>query len=172
MDETIKPKVEYSEFRRMLEEMRGNKQNSSQDTNNELTNNIRQLVIATKELAKNISKIISTQRASPMGKPRAAGLLQNSNNPKIQSDEDQTETNKREEEQTELLRIIARNTGGDKKFKPEKPPQEEGLNFGGLGIFAVAAGAIAGLAMAWVKTVKFFMTAFGKGIKFSEKHSQ
>ena len=165
MDETIKPKVEYSEFRRMLEEMRGNKQNSSQDTNNELTNNIRQLVIATKELAKNISKIISTQRASPMGKPRAAGLLQNSNNPKIQSDEDQTETNKREEEQTELLRIIARNTGGDKKFKPEKPPQEEGLNFGGLGIFAVAAGAIAGLAMAWVKTVKFFMTAFGKGIQ-------
>lgn len=165
MDETIKPKVEYSEFRRMLEQMRSNKQNAAQDTNNELTNNIRELVIVTKELAKTISKIISAQRSSPMGKPRAAAILENNNNPKIQSDEDQTERIKREDEQTELLRIIARNTGGDKKFKPEKPPQEEGLNFGGLGIFAVAAGAIAGLAMAWVKTVKFFMTAFGKGIQ-------
>lgn len=165
MDETIKPKVEYSEFRRMLEQMRSNKQNAAQDTNNELTNNIRELVIVTKELAKTISKIISAQRSSPMGKPRAAAILENNNNPKIQSDEDQTERIKREDEQTELLRIIARNTGGDKKFKPEKPPQEEGLNFGGLGIFAAAAGAIAGLAMAWVKTVKFFMTAFGKGIQ-------
>ena len=124
-----KPKVQYSEFRRMLEEMRENKQNSAQDSDNELTNNIKELVTITKQLTENIAQIISGKRNAPMGTTPFSAALQNSNNPKIQSDESELEAIKREEEQTELLRIIAKNTGGQEKFKPEKPEDTAGNGF-------------------------------------------
>ena len=155
MDENNpKPKVEYSEFRRMLEEMRGNKQNSAQDSNNELTNNIKDLVIITKELTKSITEIIGGQRTAPMGKTPFTATLQNSNNPKIQSDELELENIKREEEQTELLRIIARNTGGKEKFKPEKSNED-----------VIGGGILKGLIMTGAAIVAFFkgyMTRFIK----------
>ena len=166
MDENNqKPRVEYSEFRRMLEEMRGNKENSAQDDNNELTNNIKQLVIVVKELTKNITQIIGGQRTSPMGTTPFSATLVN-NNPKIQSDEDQLEAIKREDEQTELLRIIARNTGYREKANPEKPEEYSGGLLSNIALAGVAvAGLFYGYFKTWFKVVKGLFDGITKVLK-------
>ena len=166
MDENnSKPRVEYSEFRRMLEEMRGNKQNSAQDSDNELTNNIKDLVVVIKELTKNITMIIGGQRTSPMGTTPFTAALQN-NNPKIQSDEDQLEAIKREDEQTELLRIIAKNTGYREKATPEKTEEFSGGLISKIALAGVAiAGLLYGYFQTWLKGVKFLFNGITKALK-------
>ena len=167
MDENnSKPRVEYSEFRRMLEEMRGNKQNSAQDSDNELTNNIKDLVVVIKELTKNITMIIGGQRTAPMGTTPFTAALQNSNNPKIQSDEDQLEAIKREDEQTELLRIIAKNTGYREKATPEKTEEFSGGLISKIALAGVAiAGLLYGYFQTWFKAVKFLFNGITKALK-------
>jgi len=107
---------------------------------------------------------MSAKNKAPMGTSPISAIVGNSDNPKIQTDELQQEAIKREDDQTELLKRIAENTGGKDKFKAEKK-DDLGDSLGPLGIgLAVAAGTIAGLVSAWVKTVKLFGEMFGKGL--------
>ena len=102
---------------------------------------------------------------APMGTTPVSAVLANTNNPQIKTDENEQEAIKREDDQTDLLKRIAENTGGKEKFKSEKKDDDLGGGFGTLGIaLAVAAGTIAGLVSAWVKTVKLFVDIFGKGL--------
>ena len=68
-----------------------------------------------------------------------------------------------------LIKIEENTRGGGGKSLAEKEPKPNGDGFG-LGtigtIIAVAAGTLAGLVSAWVKTVKFFVGGFVNGIKY------
>jgi hypothetical protein len=68
-----------------------------------------------------------------------------------------------------LIKIEENTRGGGGKSLAEKDPKPSGDGFG-LGtigtIIAVAAGTLAGLVSAWVKTVKFFVGGFVSGIKY------
>jgi hypothetical protein len=97
----------------------------------------------------NVNKKIVPIGNTPLSVIKAA-------NPAIKTDELELEAIRREEEQTELLKRIAENTGGKEKFKsPQKPEEEGGL--GGLGlVIGGLIGGLIGFARAWVKTIKLF----------------
>jgi len=107
---------------------------------------------------------MGAKNKTPMGTTPVSAVLANTNNPQIKTDENEQEAIKREDDQTDLLKRIAENTGGKEKFKSEKKDDlGDSLSPLGIGI-AVAAGTIAGLVSAWVKTVKLFVDIFGKGL--------
>jgi hypothetical protein len=67
--------------------------------------------------------------------------------------------------QMELLERIEENTR-PKEIKAQKTEEQGGFGLGGLlSAIAIAAGTVAGLVSAWVKTVKFFVTGIGLAIE-------
>jgi len=108
----------------------------------------------------NVNKKIVPIGNTPLSVIKAA-------NPAIKTDELELEAIRREEEQSELLKRIAENTGGKEKFKsPQKPEEEGGGLLNGIGF---AVGAIAGLAYGyfktWLKVVKGLFEGITKVLK-------
>lgn len=88
----------------------------------------------------------------------SGGSASSSNTPTAiatQSKEDKNETQRAEEEKTDLLRQIAKNTA--KKDKAVTPSKEEGSGLGGwLTALAAALGVVVGALKAQVKAIAYF----------------
>ena len=85
----------------------------------------------------------------------------------VSSKESEIENNRLLQKNMELLQEIADNTK-PREVKVEKAEDKESGGFGLGGLLtavAVAAGTVAGLVSAWVKTIKFFVTGIGAGIE-------
>jgi len=107
-----------------------------------------------------MQSILQSQRSNIVAFPAQQGGAP------VQSKEDQIENMKMMERQNKLLEKIEENTRntGEKEKKAEEKPEDMGLGAIATAI-AVAAGTIAGLVTAWVKTVKFFVTGIGLAIE-------
>jgi hypothetical protein len=113
---------------------------------------------------------VDSKKKLPMGNTPMSVIK--SGNPAIKTDELELESIKREETQTELLRIIANNTKPKDAKDIGKPGEEEG-GLGTLGLLIGGlVGGLIGFARAWVKTIKlFFETLVPESLKkfISEK---
>lgn len=108
-----------------------------------------------------MQSILQSQQQSIKATPTAQAAAQ------AQSKENEIENLKLMERQNKLLEKIEENTRGkgtgDKK---KEEPTKKGLGLDGLiTAVAVAAGTVAGLISAWVKTIKFFVTGIGTSIE-------
>ena len=125
------------------------------------------LIPVVRELISSINKLTGVmvgQAKGSKGLTPTSGAPTDSLNSSLESE---VETGRYQETQLNLLKKIEENTRGG-GASAEKVKDESGGDFslGGIGtIIAVAAGTIAGLVTAWVKTVKFFVTGIGVGIE-------
>ncbi len=108
-----------------------------------------------------MQSILQSQQQFIRATPTAQAAAQ------TQSKENEIENLKLMEKQNKLLEKIEENTRGkgtgDKK---KEEPTKKGLGLDGLiTAVAVAAGTVAGLISAWVKTIKFFVTGIGTSIE-------
>jgi hypothetical protein len=125
------------------------------------------LIPVVRELISSINKLTGVmvgQAKGSKGLTPTSGTPTDSLNSSLESE---VETGRYQETQLNLLKKIEENTRGG-GATAEKVKDESGGDFslGGIAsIIAVAAGTIAGLVTAWVKTVKFFVTGVGVGIE-------
>jgi len=123
------------------------------------------LIPVIKDLIASIDKLTGVMVGQAKGKISSASTNGSLNS----SLESEVETGRYQETQLDLLKKIEANTRGGQVHADGKPKTNEDDSGGGLGlglsIIAVAAGTIAGLVSAWLKTVKFFVTGIGVGIE-------
>ena len=138
------------------------------ETRETSTQNLAKIDYRVEEMGVDAKK--SAANKAPMGNTPISVIK--SGNPTLKTDELEQEAIKREDDQTELLRIIANNTK-PKDAKPIGKPEEDGGGLGGLGLLIGGlVGGLIGFARAWVKTIKlFFETLVPESLKkfISEK---